>query len=350
MNFVKLLLVIKRQVGDCLNKKSKPMKRIILFWFVCFTSILSVNADPVGSFSVFDLMYQSDLLDIRIEGDFSKLIEQPETEEYEQMTLDFSDPSGTQHQFDVKVRPRGKFRRKVCDFPPLRLKFKKDDLEAIGLAREFNKMKLVTHCMDERYISRDNILKEYVAYRMYQSLSPNSYRVQLVQVTYVDTGLDGAKTKRYGILIETTDQLAERLNAMRCDTCVGKTPEQLQGKNLVRLQLFQYMIGNADWNLSMYRNLKFVQVDGQEKWIGVPYDFDFSGLVNAPYALPNPDYNLQSVQERAFLGGSPNSELLEVVYQEFESKRKTFERLIKSAPRLSGLAKKEALEYLDSFL
>ncbi|MCB0642821.1 MAG: hypothetical protein KDC44_14330 [Phaeodactylibacter sp.] len=327
------------------------MKRMLLCWFAISLAVTNSWGFDTKPASVFDLMYQADILKLRLEGDLSKLILNPETEEYEPMLLDFEGEDGKLHSFTVNVRPRGKFRRQACDFPPLRLKFKKDDLTARNLEPEFNKLKLVTHCLDDRLLSRDNVMKEYLAYRMYQLISPYSFRVQLVEVTYVDTGLgvDGSTYKRFGIIIETDEQVAQRMHAERCDNCIGKKPEHMDARELVRLQLFQYMIGNADWNLSMERNIKLMQPVGREDWIGVPYDFDFSGLVDAPYALPNPDYDLQSVQERAYIGGKPDAELLKSVFEEFTAQRKAFRKSIRSTPKLSGAVKEEILSYLDTF-
>jgi len=54
------------------------------------------------------------------------------------------------------------------------------------------------------------------------------------------------------------------------------------------VSIFQYMTGNTDWAVPNYHNIK---TDGTKErhhlpTISVPYDFDYAGFVDAPYAVP----------------------------------------------------------------
>ncbi|MBK9492182.1 MAG: hypothetical protein IPO07_27855 [Haliscomenobacter sp.] len=58
---------------------------------------------------------------------------------------------------------------------------------------------MVTHCIENKTIGNEQLLKEFLTYRLYNLLTDKSYRVQLIQITYVDSnGKD--KEKRYGFL------------------------------------------------------------------------------------------------------------------------------------------------------
>ena len=48
-------------------------------------------------------------------------------------------------------------------------------------------MKVVTHCKGGKTTS-NYILKEYMAYRTHNMLSPYSFRVRLVRMKYIETG------------------------------------------------------------------------------------------------------------------------------------------------------------------
>jgi hypothetical protein len=64
------------------------------------------------------------------------------------------------------------------------------------------------------------------------------------------------------------------------------------------MALFQYMIGNTDWEIVSCRNIMLLQPADSSKIIPVPYDFDFSGLVSAPYASPSAESGVLTVQDR----------------------------------------------------
>src|SRR5690606_9238581 len=92
-----------------------------------------------------------------------------------------------------------------------------------------NKLKLVTHCLDDKNDGQENLLKEYLAYKLYNELTDQSYRVQLIRINYVDTKGKVSKIRRYGIIIEDTDEMAERLGGEECD-CLNPGKEQLDAR------------------------------------------------------------------------------------------------------------------------
>ena len=84
--------------------------------------------------------------------------------------------------------------------------------------------------------------------------------------------------------------------------------------------LFQFMIGNTDWSLSQRHNMEFVQ-DEQGEVYNIPYDFDYSGLVNAHYSNPHPQLPIQNVTERMLQYRGKHTDELQETIEFFKSKK-----------------------------
>lgn len=298
--------------------------------------------------SIFDVLSHTEVLDITIETDLTNLIENRRTEDFQKAILTYQDARGIEVIRDMKVQPRGKFRRRICDFPPVKIKFKKDDLEESGLFREYNDLKLVTHCMDDKADGNENLLREYLVYKMYQELSPNSYRVQLVKITYVDSEGNMSKVKRYGFLIEDTDEMAARIGGVEYEQ-MNVSHDSIIKQDESTMALFEYMIGNADWNTTMLRNVKMVQSTTTGMMTPVPYDFDFSGLVNTSYAIPSSDNGLYSIRDRLYMGFEFDKTTMRSVIAHFLSKKENILNLVTDFKLLSVVARHDMVEYLETF-
>ena len=251
-------------------------------------------------------------------------------------------------EWEIKIDQRGRFRRKVCEFPPLKLDFDKDELAEKGFAK-FDKFKLVTHCISDKFYSTENVAKEYLAYQLYNEITPFSYRTILTKVTYIDSNNPKNKLDRYGILIEPTKELATRIDAKEREDVVNPGADVLDAEVSAQVSMFQYMIGNEDWSIQLMRNVKAFQSKETGKYILVPYDFDFSGFVNTKYALPSSDLGLRKVTDRGFIGLSTTENILEQTKLNFLAKRDRFDDIINSTKRLSGQGRFLAKVYLEGF-
>ena len=63
------------------------------------------------------------------------------------------------------------------------------------------------------------------------------------------------------------------------------------------------MIGNTDWAVPNNHNVKLIY-DKERKLappLVVPYDFDYSGLVDASYAVPNEVIGTEKVTELSLI-------------------------------------------------
>lgn len=295
--------------------------------------------------SIFDIMNYSEVLEMTLETNISTLKDNRRSEDKQKGILRFEDANGQKQTWEIKAALRGRFRRLNCEMPPLKLDFKKSALSEAGLTK-WDDIKLVTNCVPDKNEAKTLILKEYLAYQLYNQISPNSYRTQLVKVTYIDTAT-GKKEKQWGFLIEDTAQLEARMKAEKVES-FGHDYKDFDAPTVENVAIFQYLIGNTDWKLNIGHNLKFFKQNG--KIIAVPYDFDFSGLVNAPYAIPNPDYDLISVQER-MLPDLPAEfqDWHDTVYF-FQGKKEELLKVVKNLKILNKEHRDEVTTYLNSYL
>jgi hypothetical protein len=302
---------------------------------------------PHSGQSLLDQLGQQQVVKMTLTADFDSILLNRNTNDYNPAVLTYEDEHGIDQTYNIKVRPRGKFRRRICDFPPLKLNFSKDDLEAAGLA-SFDKFKLVTHCLDDAPLSKRLVLREYLAYKMLNELTPNSYRVQLVKITYRDQKNERNKTTRWGFLIEDDDELAARMECEECKNCMGRTAEHFSKPHERIASLFEYMIGNSDWSLRMNRNITLLsRPDGT--LVPVPYDFDFSRFVSAPYMRPNSDYQQTGAMERIFMGQAASARELYATIAYFKTKKSMLTDLVMDFKLLNEEERMELVQYLDTF-
>ncbi len=249
----------------------------------------------------------------------------------------------------VKIKARGEFRRNYCSYPPFKLNIKKADFDNPYLDKT-GAMKFVVQCKRSRDYE-DYLLKEFLIYKLYNLLTDRSFRVRLVEMTYVDSSKKKNNVfTKYGFLIEPVKNLSKRLNAFYVKSG-GIKMKDMDPEAMARVALFEYMIGNTDWSLAGQHNVKvFTLLENQRSIaIPVPYDFDFSGMVNAPYANPAENSGLKNVRERRYLGPCLPEEITEKVAGSFLEKRKEMEQVITDFPYLNEKDKKDMLYYLETF-
>jgi len=311
-----------------------------LLALVLLTLVYPASASP---------LFEDDaVLTIDLTGPFSTLIEEKKNSAELAFVLRADDVD-----HPVKVRVRGHSRIRVCDFPPLRLNFGKSNSQDTIFAGQ-DKLKLVTHCNDSDR-AQTNILQEYSAYKMFSVISDVGYKVRLVRVSYGDTEgrLKRDSTVRYGFLIESASELADRVGGERV-RIPGVTLGSLDKQQAANAFVFNYMIGNTDWSLitaedsdDCCHNTHFFDIDSQ-RFI-VPYDFDLSGLVNARYARPDPSSGLAKVTTRLYRGYCISPEAVSDAISTIAQRRDDILGVIHQVPSLDEKAIKEMQKYLDQF-
>lgn len=315
-----------------------------LWLILSYTSRAAADNKPIFPFP--DLP-ETELWYVTLEMDLQSLYEQKKTDTYHKARFSFKDDDGELVHWDIKVRARGRFRRMRCGFPPLKLKFPKQKMQAAGFGRH-NDVKLVTHCGDDKQ-ALEYLYREYLAYRLYAELTEISLRTQMIQITYRDSET-GEEMTTYGMFIEDVDALAERLNVKECKPCYGFGPEDFEASNLRIHDLFQYMISNIDWSIMMHRNMKiFDPVEEVGQKLIVPYDFDFSGLVNADYALLDPKYDQTSLRERIYIGPERSAAEWAETIQLFQDKREALMDIVDGMDLLTRKARRDIRQFLNEF-
>ena len=123
-------------------------------------------------------------------------------------------------------------------------------------------------------------------------------------------------------------------------------PARMRVEDTGRVTLFQYLVGNTDY--SMYFGHNVVSVDtGENRIVPVPYDFDWSGVVNARYAKPAPEIGTRSVRERVYRGVCRPDVDYAAHYAALLSHREEMTALIRGQEGLNDDEQRETLEYLD---
>ncbi|MBI5913984.1 MAG: hypothetical protein HY842_01290 [Bacteroidetes bacterium] len=325
-----------------------------VFTLLAFTSCapsLVLNEDwsdfvPHADQSIFGMLQRQEVVEMMLVTDLDSILIKRKSEDYQPADFSYTDESSVLHTYQAQVRPRGKFRRMTCDFPPLKLKFSKKELEAAGLS-DMNELKLVTHCLDDQTVSEGLIFREYLTYKLYKELTPNSLRAQLVKITYQDRSNKDYRMTRYGILLEDEEEFVWRTGGVIYDS-MGASAESLQPTQEKIASVFQYMIGNTDWSIETLRNVKLLKKqDG--KLIPVPYDFDFSAVVAAPYARPNTDLGQKRIGQRVFMGKAGSVQELYATLSYFRSKKQSLLGIVENFPLLDMQSKESILLYLNGF-
>jgi len=185
--------------------------------------------------TIFDALFSPEILEVTIETDLTRLIDNRKTDDYQHAIFSFENAAGELEQHDMKLKPRGKFRRTVCDFPPVKLNFSKDRLMERGYIAEYDKLKLVTHCIEDKFASRENVAREYLAYRLYSIVSDKSYRGQLVRINYTDSKNRVSRIKRYGFILEELQGKGYATGLVATATIVHATPAAFAAHQPIRV-------------------------------------------------------------------------------------------------------------------
>lgn len=249
--------------------------------------------------------------------------------------------------FDIKVRARGISRRihNFCSFPPIKLNFKKKAVTGTVFEGQ-DKLKLVAYCKDFD-INEAYVLKEYLVYKLYNYLTPYSFKVRLAQITYKDIQEKDKEVTRYGFLIEDNDIMAKR-NKGKISEVNMSHQDRCERNTLDLFTIFQYMIGNTDWSISKQHNVKLIALENGTI-IPVPYDFDYCGLVDAKYAVPSEELGLGDVRERLFRGYCRISGTYEKKVEIFNAHKEEMYDEIYGLDLLDEKYKKTIIKYLDEF-
>ena len=203
----------------------------------------------------------------------------------------------TNKEIQVSLRARGNFRRKHCYFTPVKIKIKKSD--ALNTIFSDNRtLKLVLPCKNNRD-KNDNILKEFIAYKIYEIISPYYFKTRRLEVDYTNQkNKKGINYNLAGFLIEDDDKVAKRFDGKIVKRKIS--PLAMDDFNSVNLSFFNFLIGNTDFSSAHQHNGKLLF--HKKKIIPIPYDFDLTGWVKPKYGLGITNRLGYSFEERNYIG------------------------------------------------
>jgi len=119
--------------------------------------------------------------------------------------------------------------------------------------------------------------------------------------------------------------------------------------------LFNYMIGNTDWSPVYFHNVKLIRTESAD-FLTVPYDFDFSGIVNARYASVDPSLQdrIRRVRNRLYRGFCRTELTYPGSVQTFSEHRAELEAVFTEFaslghPWYDSDDAEDAIEYLENF-
>jgi hypothetical protein len=306
----------------------------------------SVISDSLKSFRLFE---DDTLLKISLQFDLTTYFRTKPRYDYLKANITFHLSNTDSIAKEIKLKTRGVFRNKFCLFAPIELNFKKADFGYADLDK-MSKIKLVVQCSSGKD-QEEYVLREYLTYKLFNVLSDTSYRVRLLSVNYIDSEKKRKPIKQFGFFIEPADLLANRTNCLQVKS---KTMDQrsIVPEIMDRLAIFNYMIGNYDWAVPGEHNvlvLKSLNSDPNDLAIAIPHDFDWTGLVNASYAIPSESIGIGNVRERIYEGICRKKEVYNKELDLFLKKKGDFYRVINGCTYINKKAKRDMTGYLDEF-
>ena len=286
------------------------------------------------------------LIDMTLTTDLKKLQTEKKLEVYQDasVVMRFRDSSVISE--DIRLYARGHFRRENCNIPPIMLNFHNPTSPTLN---NLGKLKLVIGCGtagdDEQLL-----LKEYLIYKIYNLLTPKSFRVRLLKVNYQDSRSKMKTFSQYAFLIEDDAEMARRNGCIKNKDQQWQT-ERTDRNTMTMVAVFEYMISNGDWSVPNNHNIKLIF---EKENIGalpyvVAYDFDHSGFVNASYALPNELLETETVTERVYRGFKRNMDELQATFEIYRKQKEAILSLIMNFSPLKEKERKELVAYLEEF-
>ncbi len=241
---------------------------------------------------------------------------------------------------------RGHFRLGFCYVPPIKLIF---NYRKESKLYSLKSLKLVNECKINNEFDQ-YLLKEYTIYRIYNLLSDMSFRVRLLNLTLLDSVGKKKTITEHAFLLEDIKTVAERNNCKEIKNERLPT-EATDRKQMTMVAIFEYMIGNTDWAVSVNHNIRLIssKTDSLSRPFVIPYDFDYSGFVNTTYAIPDEKLDIENVRQRLYRGFPRTLPEVEEVIAVYKEKKDMIYSLINNFNLLTAASKSEMTGYLDEF-
>src|SRR5262249_8534812 len=167
------------------------------------------------------------------------------------------------------------------------------------------------------------------------------------KVSYVDTSNTKTPPTRYGMFLEDDGDVAKRMEGRTVDL-QRVLFKDVDADTLSTAMVFEYMIGNTDMSIVALHNIRLVQTPDRTLYT-VPYDFDITGLVHPPYAIPSRQLPIKSVIDRLYRGPCRPQEQVDPILANFNAKKDQVFGLLDQIQGMDKASKQDAKDYFDSF-
>ncbi|MEE9374408.1 MAG: hypothetical protein V3V00_15235 [Saprospiraceae bacterium] len=313
---------------------------IVIFFFL----FCSVHGQKKNLYSV--IFEAEGTCNIKIETDLKHLMRKSSKEQYQEANITIIDNAFQELVvLPTKIRARGNMRKKQCKFPPIKIDFKKRDLDSLGFEKEIDKLKMVFPCRGGKD-NQEKLYKEYLLYDIYKIIDPRGMNAKLANITFIEE--NGKEIQFVGMFVEEEKAYSKRTNAIIVE--FGKLRVASLDRDLfLKMSFFQYMIANTDYSISNYHNLEMVKYPDNPRVVALPYDFDYSGFVGHHYAVPHESLPIKEVHERYFFRHSVKEEEFDEMVGFYLSIENEVNTLIDSATYLSEKSRIRSKAYLESF-
>ena len=246
-------------------------------------------------------------LALQLNGPFERIDNERDKEQEYEGSISYVNENGDTVTLDAEFSVRGNWRlqKQNCAYSQLWVNLKRGQVPGT-LFENQNRLKLVVQCRrQDRY--GDLIQKEYLAYKLFEELSDIHFDTRLVDATYQDSEEGDTRSHR-AFFIEHQNRIADRFGLEEVEDNTVAI-DSLDAEQATRTALFMFMLGNTDFSLrsgpegeECCHNAKLFRSAGG-KLFPVPYDFDASGFVDAPYAPdPAPSLGISSNKRRVYRG------------------------------------------------
>lgn len=323
------------------------MKSFLFCFLVC--SFFSIHADAQGNaISRKQFFTDTSVVVITIQTDMKRLYGQRKSPAFQpgKITWHNADSSGDITE-NIKVRLRGNYRRENCGVASLMVEFR--DSASNSRLKNLKNLKLVAPC-GRGFDNEQLVIKEYLVYKIYNELTDRSFKVRLLNLTFKDLNGKMQSTKQFAFAIEPIDDVAKRNGCAEEDERKVLT-EQTDRTHTTLVSMFQYMIANTDWSIPLYHNIKLIETKEPPFFAPfvIPYDFDYCGLVNAPYAIPHESTGLTSVTERMYMGFPRTMEEIRITADIFKARKEKIFSIINTNPLLGANTKNTMINFLNEY-
>ena len=313
--------------------------------FVFILTCITVSAVSQEDISLFDSLYNQKNVKISLTYPFDSLYSTNQ-EEIDALISIETEQGYLMKNEKMTLNLRGKFRRMRCSMPPLLLNFKKSTLRDKHLA-PIDEIKLVTHCLPNQE-GQENLLEERMCYQLYEMVTPNAYRTIWLTVHYHDLSHPDDSIISTGFLLEPDKVISSRLGLTE-RKLFNISEDSLEFQSYSLATAFNFMIGNRDWSIVMSRNAKLFFNSTLNKYVVIPYDFDYSNIVGASYRRETRPETMLHQYDRLYEGEYFTTKAADILISFTALKPILLDRVLSANNPMDENERKKIYKYLETW-